>query len=204
MDGTKWQDGGRRDVLSDLRWPSESRRRRSTRRSPGQTVKGLPDLKPCKPGKYADGLPFNEIQYLECKLILQPESLHVAQEPVRLRQGHAPAGRSRARSSSPPSEFVNCAAADSRGALPRHRGLPVLQQRLHPAATHPLRGRLPAGRSRRSCSSSATRTCRRPPRRDVRPQIFGDYRIKFKAEALPLKDQLGGIRLLFSHNVEFR
>ena len=38
---------------------------------------------------------------------------------------------------------------------------------------------------------------------DVRPNIFGDYRIKFKAEALPLKDALGGIRLLFSHNVEF-
>jgi len=38
---------------------------------------------------------------------------------------------------------------------------------------------------------------------DVRPRIFGDYRIKFKAEALPLKDQVGGYRLLFSHNVEF-
>jgi len=38
---------------------------------------------------------------------------------------------------------------------------------------------------------------------DVRPQIFGDYRIKFKCEALPLKDRLGGIRLLFSHNVQF-
>ena len=38
---------------------------------------------------------------------------------------------------------------------------------------------------------------------DVRPQIYGDYRIKFKAEALPLKDRLGGIRLLFSHNVQF-
>ena len=32
-------------------------------------VKWLPDL---KPGKYADGLPLNEIQYLECKLILRP------------------------------------------------------------------------------------------------------------------------------------
>ncbi len=38
---------------------------------------------------------------------------------------------------------------------------------------------------------------------DVRPQILGDYRIKFKAEALPLKDGLGGMRLLYSHNVEF-
>ncbi|MGC1948379.1 MAG: hypothetical protein WA679_12580, partial [Pseudolabrys sp.] len=38
---------------------------------------------------------------------------------------------------------------------------------------------------------------------DVRPEIVGDYRVKFKCQALPLKDQLGGIRLLFSHNVQF-
>ena len=37
---------------------------------------------------------------------------------------------------------------------------------------------------------------------DVRPKIAGQYRIKFKSEALPLKDQIGGYRLLFSHNVE--
>lgn len=38
---------------------------------------------------------------------------------------------------------------------------------------------------------------------DVRPNIAGNYRIKFKAEALPLKDQVGGYRLLFSHNAQF-
>jgi hypothetical protein len=38
---------------------------------------------------------------------------------------------------------------------------------------------------------------------DVRPQIAGRYVAKFKAEAVPLKDQVGGYRLLFSHNVEF-
>ena len=38
---------------------------------------------------------------------------------------------------------------------------------------------------------------------DVRPNITGDYRIRFKAEALPLKDRLGGYRLLFSRNVHF-
>jgi hypothetical protein len=37
---------------------------------------------------------------------------------------------------------------------------------------------------------------------DVRPNIPGEYKIKFKAEALPLKDKIGGYRLLFSHNVE--
>ena len=38
---------------------------------------------------------------------------------------------------------------------------------------------------------------------DVRPQIETNYAIKFKAEALPLKDQIGGVRVLYSHNVEF-
>ncbi len=38
---------------------------------------------------------------------------------------------------------------------------------------------------------------------DVRPKISGPYRVKFKSEALPLKDQPGGFRLLFSHNCIF-
>jgi len=38
---------------------------------------------------------------------------------------------------------------------------------------------------------------------DVRPKIAGKYRIKFKTEALPLKDQIGGYRLLYSHNCQF-
>jgi hypothetical protein len=38
---------------------------------------------------------------------------------------------------------------------------------------------------------------------DVRPKIAGKYRIKFKAEVLPLKDQVGGYRILYSHNCQF-
>jgi len=38
---------------------------------------------------------------------------------------------------------------------------------------------------------------------DIRPHIAGKYRIKFKAEALPLKDQVGGYRILYSHNCQF-
>jgi hypothetical protein len=38
---------------------------------------------------------------------------------------------------------------------------------------------------------------------DVRPKIAGKYRIKFKAEALPLKNEIGGYRLLYSHNCQF-
>ncbi len=38
---------------------------------------------------------------------------------------------------------------------------------------------------------------------DVRPRIEGKHRIKFKVEALPLKDKAGGYRLLYSHNCQF-
>jgi hypothetical protein len=38
---------------------------------------------------------------------------------------------------------------------------------------------------------------------DVRPKIAGKYQIKFKAEVLPLKDQVGGYRILYSHNCQF-
>lgn len=37
---------------------------------------------------------------------------------------------------------------------------------------------------------------------DVRPKIAGKYRIKFKAEALPLKDHIGSYRILYSHNCQ--
>lgn len=39
---------------------------------------------------------------------------------------------------------------------------------------------------------------------DVRPTIPGDYRIKFKEEWVPEKSGIGGSRSLFSHNVEFK
>jgi hypothetical protein len=38
---------------------------------------------------------------------------------------------------------------------------------------------------------------------DVRPRISGEYRLKFKAQALPHKNHLGGYRVLYSHNCKF-
>ena len=38
---------------------------------------------------------------------------------------------------------------------------------------------------------------------DVRPRIDGKYKIKFKLEVMPLKERIGGVRRLLSHNVEF-
>jgi hypothetical protein len=38
---------------------------------------------------------------------------------------------------------------------------------------------------------------------DVRPGISGKYKIKFKLEVMPIKEHIGGLRRLLSHNVEF-
>lgn len=38
---------------------------------------------------------------------------------------------------------------------------------------------------------------------DVRPTIEGDYQIKFKAQVLPKRDDAGAMRTLYSHNVGF-
>ena len=38
---------------------------------------------------------------------------------------------------------------------------------------------------------------------DVRPTIAGKFKVKFKLEIMPLKQRIGGVRRLLSHNVEF-
>lgn len=43
----------------------------------------------------------------------------------------------------------------------------------------------------------------RPAETDVRPHVLGDHPVKFKFQAVPLKEKLGGIRLLHSRNVQF-
>jgi len=158
----------------------------------------IPDL---KPGKYADGLPLDEVQYLECKVILRPNHFMsrqsffdfakvmrrpaqaagvdfsmdgFAQQPLQIREVL----------------FVDTAdfrlynnAFILRRRIPYQEGFPIGDPEIVFKFRHPD-------------MQTAAEV-------DVRPNIAGDYRIKFKVEALPLKDQLGGIRMLFSHNVEF-
>ena len=160
--------------------------------------KRVPDL---KPGKYADGMPLHEVQYLECKLILRPnhftsrKSLFDFTKVMR-----RPADEHEVAFST--EEFVD-APLQIREVLfmdtvdfRLYNNAFILRRRI------PYEDGFPAGdpeivfKFRHPDMQKAAET-------DVRPQIFGDYRIKFKAEALPLKDGLGGTRLLFSHNVEF-
>ena len=161
-------------------------------------VPSIPDL---KPGKYADGLPLHEVRYLECKLILRPnhftsrKSLFDFTKVMR-----RPAEKNEVDVST--QEFVDAPlqirevlfvdTADFR----LYNNAFILRRRI------PYKEGFPSGdaeivfKFRHSDIQKTAET-------DVRPQIFGDYEIKFKAEALPLKDQLGGIRMLFSHNVQF-
>jgi hypothetical protein len=45
---------------------------------PMEKLERVPDL---KPGVYADGLPLNEVQYLQCKLILRPNKFDSRKRP---------------------------------------------------------------------------------------------------------------------------
>jgi hypothetical protein len=157
----------------------------------------MPDL---KPGKYEDGTPLHEVQYLECKVILKAEGFTspkgfydyaklvrrvAAENDVECTDQGAEA-RPRIREVI----FFDTAkfrlynnAFILRRRVPYKDGFPVAEAEIV------IKFRHPEGQ--------------RAAEMDVRPKAVGAYDVKFKAEALPLKDRLGGYRLLFSHNVEF-
>jgi hypothetical protein len=161
-------------------------------------AKRIPDL---KPGKYADGLPLRQVKYLECKLILKPNKftsrkrlLDFAKLLRRPAEEHGVSFSMDAFVDAPIQirEVLFVDTKDSR----LYNNAFILRRRI------PYKDGFPVG------DPEVVFKFRHPDiqitaETDVRPQIFGDYEIKFKCEMLPLKDQLGGIRLLFSHNVEF-
>ena len=152
-----------------------------------------------KPGKYSDGHPLDEVQYLECKLILKPDrftSAKVFQEYSDLvgrTAKQAGIGFSTKGVALKPEirEVLFLDTADYR--LYNHAF--ILRRRIAYENGFPVSDPEMVFKFRHPDMQKAADM-------DVRPKIAGNYRIKFKAEALPLKDQLGGIRLLFSHNVE--
>ena len=152
-------------------------------------------------GTYSDGSPLDEIRYLECKLILKPNRFTCVRDfrdygaivhraasecDVGFSSKHTLQLRPRIREvlflDTADFRFYNNAFI-LRRRIPYNDGFPVGDPEIVFKFRHP------------DIQTTA--------QTDVRPQIFGDYRIKFKAEALPLKDQLGGMRILFSHNVQF-
>ena len=162
--------------------------------------------RPAKPApraaaSYADGAPFDDITYLEAKLILKPEPFTSA---ARLRD-FARFVRRAARQTG-----VGFAQDKKAGKRPEVREVVFLDTPDFALYNNAfiLRRRItyedgfPAG------DPEIVFKFRHPDRDragavDVRPQIAGKHRIKFKAEALPLKDEVGGFRILYSHNCQF-
>lgn len=153
-----------------------------------------------KQGQYSDGSPLDEIQYLECKLILKPDRFTAAK--VFLDYGKLVANAAK--------EFGITFANKGVVLKPQIREVMFLDTadfRLYNNAFI-LRRRIRYENGFPAEDPEIVFKFRHPDMQkaaelDVRPNIAGNHRIKFKAEALPLKDQVGGYRLLFSHNAQF-
>lgn len=149
--------------------------------------------------RYADGAPFDEITYLEAKLILKPDRFTAVKDfrafgkivkktAKQTGVGFAPAKvdvpevREITFFDTPAFDFYNNAFI-LRRRITFKDGFAVGDPEIVFKFRHPE-------------EAAATAV-------DVRPLGVASHRIKFKAEALPLKDRVGGYRLLYSHNCQF-
>ncbi len=153
-----------------------------------------------KAGHYSDGSPLDDVHYLECKVILKPDrftsvpSFHEFGDIVKrvakdIDIGYSTDGYKGLRPRIREVVFLDTEdfALYNNAFILRRRvayedGFPLGRPEIVFKFRHP------------DLQTSA--------RLDVRPSIHGDYKIKFKAEALPQKEKIGGIRMLYSHNVE--
>ena len=154
-----------------------------------------------QPGQYADGSPLHDIQYLECKLILKTDEFT---SPAGFRKY----GKLVARAAKDCGVgFDDSAAKGTRPAIREVMFLDAEDFRLYNNAFI-LRRRVRFEEGFPAEEPEVVFKFRHPDQQraaevDVRPNMPADYRVKFKAEALPLRDRVGGYRLLFSHNVHF-
>jgi hypothetical protein len=154
-----------------------------------------------KPGQYKDGLPIHNVEYLCCKLLLRPnrfvsrQSLFDFGKVMRAPAKQHGVGFSVAGYDSQPVKIREVVFIDTED-FRLYNNAFILRRRI------PYKDGFPIGdpeivfKFRHPDMQIAAET-------DMRPNILGDHQVKFKCQALPLKEKLGGIRLLFSHNVQF-
>jgi hypothetical protein len=166
--------------------------------STSRSRRRVPDV---RPGKYTDGRPLDQVQFLESKVILKPdrftsrESFWEFAKVVRKAAKATDVGfSSRGFVGERPQirEVVFLDTADFR----LYNNAFILRRRI------PFQDGFPAG-DPEIVLKFRHPDIQRSARMDVRPRIDGAFRVKFKAEALPLRDQTGSLRMLYSHNVEF-
>jgi hypothetical protein len=154
-----------------------------------------------KPGRYADGLPIHEVEYLCCKLMLKPnhftsrKSLFEFAKVMRAPAREHGVGLSTAEFAEAPLKIREVLFVDTAD-FRLYNNAFILRRRIPYEDGFPIGDPEIVFKFRHPDMQKAAET-------DVRPQIAGDHRVKFKCQALPLRERLGGIRLLFSHNVQF-
>ena len=154
-----------------------------------------------KEGTYSDGHPLDDVQYLECKIILKGdrftsvESFYDFAKIVKRAAENADVGFS---------------TKGFKGLLPQIREVLFVDTEDYKLYNNAfiLRRRIPYEHGFLAGDPEIVFKFRHPDMQktadlDVRPKLISDYRIKFKAEMLPLKDEIGGLRMLYSHNVQF-
>lgn len=158
-------------------------------------------LPPSSVGTYEDGTPFDQVRYLEAKLILKPEPFTSVQA---FRDFGAIVKRT---AESLGVGFIDDPELSLRpqireivfGDTPDFRlynNAFILRRRVRYLDGFPVGEPEIVFKFRHPDERAATEM-------DVRPKIPGKSQIKFKAEALPLKDRPGGYRILYSHNCQF-
>lgn len=154
-----------------------------------------------KPGNYADGLPFHEMQYLCCKLVLRPnhfrsrKSLFDFVKVLREPADREDVTFSTRRYVDAPIQIREVLFIDTSDSRLYNHGF-ILRRRIRYEDGFPVGDPEIVFKFRHPDLQKAAET-------DVRPHILGDHQVKFKCQALPLKGRLGGIRMLYSHNVQF-
>jgi hypothetical protein len=154
-----------------------------------------------KPGHYADGMPIHSPEYICCKLILRPNKFvsresffefgKVFKEPAK---EHG-VKYSVAGFDAQPVKLREVLFIDTDD-FRLYNNAFILRRRIAYKDGFPIGDPEIVFKFRHPDMQMCAET-------DVRPHILGDHRVKFKAQAMPLKEKLGGIRLLFSHNVQF-
>jgi len=154
-----------------------------------------------EPATYADGLPVPDLNYLAFKLILKPnrftsrQSLFDLSKAVRkLAVAHG-IDFLPVRPADAPIRIREVLFVDTEGHRFYNNAF-ILRRRIAYEDGFPVGEPEVVFKFRHADLQKAAQT-------DVRPQISGTYRLKFKAQCLPLKGELGGMRMLYSHNVQF-
>ena len=150
---------------------------------------------------YADGTPLDRVQYLEAKLILKPDRFTSVQafrdfgKIVQRTAKKVGVGFIEDREAGLRPEVREIIFGDTPD-FRLYNNAFILRRRIAYVDGFPVGDPEIVFKFRHPDEQQATAI-------DVRPKIAGKYQIKFKAEALPLKDQVGGYRILYSHNCQF-